>query len=98
MCEKPSKQGTFGVLQQNTNVVKSSKYHSVGISPKGGFKSRVNRIDNTLWRVYRIDVSAFWGLASGRDRCFWILAGLCEQDGCKHKFKVLHDMNRLKAF
>ena len=51
-------------------------------SPKGGLRVRVNDIDVRGSRVYRIDVSVFLGLASGRNRCFLDLAGLCEQDGC----------------
>ena len=45
--------------------------------------SRVNDLDVTTSRENRIDVSAFWGLASGRDRYFLDLAGLCEQVGCQ---------------
>ena len=42
----------------------------MGISPKGGFRARVNDIDVDCSRVYRIDVSVFLGLACERDRCF----------------------------
>jgi hypothetical protein len=53
----------------------------MGISPKGGFRARVNDIDVGGSRVNRIDVSAFLGLVCERDRCFLDLAGLCGLGG-----------------
>lgn len=61
---------------------KTAKYRFEETSPEGEFRARVDDIDVGARRVYRIDVSAFWGLASGRDRCFLNLVGLCERIGC----------------
>lgn len=41
---------------------------------------RVNGLDVGHWRVYRIDVSAFWGWCVNVIDVFLDLAGLCERD------------------
>ena len=78
MCEKPSNTGTSGVCWQKSGAPKTAEYRFEGISPRGGFRARVNEIDTGTSRVYRIDVSAFLGLVCEQDRCFLDLSGLCE--------------------
>lgn len=52
----------------------------MGISPKGGFRARENRIDNGLSRQDRMDVLRFWGFLREQDRCF-LSFGVCMGTG-----------------
>jgi hypothetical protein len=67
VCKKPSNTGTFGTCGQKSGAPKRAEYRFVGTSPRGGFRARVNEIDVDGSRVNRIDVSAFFGLASEQD-------------------------------
>lgn len=49
------------------------------------YRARVYRIDNSIWRVHRIDVG---GSRYDRIDVFWILAGLNGPIGCLIDYKL----------
>ena len=65
----------FRGLRAKSNVPKTAEYRFEGTSPESRFQARVDDLDVGGSRVYRIDVSAFSGLACERNRCFGIWRG-----------------------